>query len=450
MTLRPTSVAYRCAACLLACLVFSPLARGDEWPQWLGPDRDATYSEEGVVTEIPADGLKVKWRAPAADGYAGPAVADGKVYLFEYEITEGELTFAAGRPDELDGKERIRCLDADTGDELWRHEYERPYRVSYGGGPRCTPTVDGDRVYTLGAEGDLLCLSTADGSVVWQKNFLADYGAATPHWGHSAHPLVDGDTLYCVVGGSGSLVVAFDKATGEEKWKALDPSSDGPGYCPPVLIEHNGAPQLLVWSPDNLNALNPESGELLWQVPAKPSYGMSIGRPQKQGDKLYVSAIGGVSVLMQLKPDGSDVEVLWSRGTGSLQTANATAIFTPDAIYGADCMSSDFAALDPASGERLWSTKQPTLGEGGRGRHGTAFTIQHTPSGAYYLFNELGDLITARLTPDAYTETGRMHVLEPTSSSFGRDVVWSCPAFAYQAMFTRNDKEIVCVDLSAE
>ncbi|TWT85347.1 outer membrane biogenesis protein BamB [Posidoniimonas polymericola] len=448
MTLRLSSVAYRCAACLLACSVLSPLALADEWPQWLGPDRDATYSESGVVTEIPADGLPIKWRVPAATGYAGPAVADGKVFLFEYEITDGELTFSAGRPDELDGTERLRCLDAETGEELWKHEYKRPYRVSYGGGPRCTPTVDGDRVYTLGAEGDLHCLNTADGSVVWKKNFRDDYSAATPIWGHAAHPLVDGDTLYCMVGGADALVVAFDKQTGEEKWSALNDSE--PGYCPPNIILAGKQPQLLIWSPQNLYALKPNSGEVIWSVPAKPSYGMAIARPQKQGDKLYVSAIGGVSVLMQLKPDGSDVEVLWSGGASdSLQAANVTPIFTPEAIYGPDCQSSELVALSPEDGSRLWATKRPTMGDE-RGRHGTAFVVPHTPSGDYFLFNEQGDLITARLTPDAYTETGRMHVLAPTSSSFGRDVVWSCPAFAYQAVFARNDKEIVCVDLSAE
>lgn len=438
--------------CFAACLslIATPLL-ADEWPQWLGPDRDASYHEQGVTTQVPKSGLPVKWRAPSAHGYAGPAVADGKVFHFEYEITEGELTYSAGRPDELKGVERIRCLDAETGDELWKHEYERDYRVSYGGGPRCTPTVDGDRVYTLGAMGDLKCLSTADGSVIWEKSYSDDYNAAVPIWGHSAHPLVDGDTLYCVVGGPGSEAVAFDKLTGEEKWKNLEPSGDGPGYCPPVIIRAGNQPQLLIWSPENLYALKPQSGEVIWSLPAKPSYGMSIMRPQKQDDKLYVSAIGGLSVLMQLKPDGSDVEVEWSGGASdSLQAANVTPIFTAEAIYGPDCQSSELVALNPEDGSRMWATMQPTLGEGGRGRHGTVFLIRHTPSGKYFLFSEKGDLITADLTPEAYTETGRQHVLEPTSSSFGRPVVWSCPAFAQQAMFARNDKEIVCVDLSVQ
>ena len=151
-------------ACLLLAATCCP-APAEDWPQWLGPNRDATYAEQDVRTAIPESGLPVRWRVPCATGYSGPAVVDGRVYLFEYEITDGELTFAAGRPDELKGTERVRCLDAQSGEELWSYEYDCPYRVSYGGGPRCTPTVDGGLVYTLGAEGDLSCLKADDGSL---------------------------------------------------------------------------------------------------------------------------------------------------------------------------------------------------------------------------------------------------------------------------------------------
>ncbi|MCA9241496.1 MAG: pyrrolo-quinoline quinone, partial [Planctomycetales bacterium] len=124
----------------LPVLTLAPaMLMADDWPQWLGPNRDGVYHEQNVVEALPADGLPVKWRQPAKTGYAGPAVAGGKVYLFEYEITEGELAYQAGTPDKLEGLERVRCLSADTGEELWKHEYPCRYSVSYGGGPRCTP-----------------------------------------------------------------------------------------------------------------------------------------------------------------------------------------------------------------------------------------------------------------------------------------------------------------------
>lgn len=434
---------------LVALVLFAlapSLLLAEDWPQWLGAQRDGVYRESGIVTQIPAGGLPVVWRAPVAHGYAGPAVADGKVYSFEYEITSGELGFQPGKRDTLEGQECVRCLDAASGNEIWKREYDCAYEVSYGGGPRCTPAVDGDRVYTLGAEGDLKCLSTADGAVLWEKSFKNDYGAKTPLWGHSAHPLVVGDTVYCVVGGKDSLAVAFDKMTGQEKWRNLDDRE--PGYCPATMIEHNGAQQLLIWSPSHLHALRPDSGELIWKLPTTPSYGMSITQPQKQGDRLFISAIGNVSVLLKLLPDGSDVEVLWSGGASdTLRAANVTPIFTADAIYGCDCMTGDLVGLNLADGSRLWSTKKPTVDQRSL-PHGTAFLIRAGESDSYYLFSETGELISAKLTPDAYEETGRMQVLEPSSQSFGRAVVWSCPALANKCLFVRNDKELVCLKLS--
>lgn len=438
----PTSV-RRLLFTTLLCLVAPSCLFADEWPQWMGPQRDGVYREQGVVTEIPDAGLPVKWRTEAAYGYAGPAVAGGKVYLFDYVITSGE---PSGGAPELEGRERLRRLDAATGEVDWTYEYERPYRISYGYGPRCTPTVDGDRVYILGAEGDLTCVGAADGERIWHVNFMDKFGAESPTWGFAGHPLVDGDTLYCIAGGEGSVAVAFDKNTGDVKWRNL--SAREPGYSTPTMISYGGAKQLLIWHAEAINGLNPESGELLWTLPVNPSYGMAVHAPQKAGDKLFVSAIGDVSVLMELV-QGPDVEVVWAAtAQNSVQSANVTPHIEDGVIYGVDCRSNELTALRLEDGEPLWATKQPTLGEETRGAHATAFLIKHAPSGGYYLFNDAGDLITARLSAEGYQETGRMHVLEPTGEAFGRAVVWSHPAFADRCVFMRNDKEIVCVDLA--
>ncbi|MEM8865757.1 MAG: PQQ-binding-like beta-propeller repeat protein [Planctomycetota bacterium] len=253
-------------------------------------------------------------------------------------------------------------------------------------------------------------------------------------------------TLYCVVGGQGSVAVAFYKQTGEEKWSNL--SAGEPGYCPPTLINHAGVDQLLIWHPESLNSLNPETGEVYWSVPMRPAYGMSITAPQKQDDLLYVSAIGNLAVLMQLTDDKPEVEVLWSGGgkTG-VRSANVTPHMEPGVLFGVDCETSALTAVSLADGERLWESQQPTVGDDSRARHGTAFITKHEPTGNYVLFNEQGDLITAKLTADGYEETGRQNVLEPTSSAFGRPVIWTTPAFADRCVYVRNDKEVVCVDL---
>ena len=199
---------------VLGCI---SIADADDWGQWLGPKRDSVWRETGIATSFPDGGPKVKWRAPISGGFSGPAVVGDRVYVCDYVKTKGDITNNPGKRDQLMGQERVLCLDANTGKILWEHSDEVAYSLSYPGGPRCTPTVDGDHLYMLGAEGNLNCLSTADGKVVWARELKKDYGLEeAPIWGFAAHPLVHSDTLYCVVGGKGSVAVAFDKKTGAE------------------------------------------------------------------------------------------------------------------------------------------------------------------------------------------------------------------------------------------
>lgn len=438
------------------------LATAADWPHWRGPRHDAVWREEGIIKSLPEGELDYTWRVPCQLGYAGPSVADGRVYLFEYERSDGTITDNPGARDKLEGVERLRCLASETGDELWRHEYDRPYFVSYPSGPRCSPTVDGDRVYILGAEGDLKCLKTSDGSVVWEKSFVDDYNAPTPQWGHSAHPLVDGDTLYCLVGGEGSVAVAFDKLTGEERWRALSaPSINNEcGYCPPTMIQYEGSKQLVVFHPEAVCGLDQKTGEEQWSVPIGSSYGMSIAQPIKVGatpvgPTIFVTGYGGPSVCFNTPMAGGEPEILWKgKPKTSISAANATPTVdaTANVAYGIDANSSSLCAIDMATGERIWQTQKPTLGtdERSRARHGTVFPIREGDSARFWLASETGDLILAKLTPESYEELGRKRLLEPTGDAFGRPVWWSHPAFAEKSIFARNDKEIVRVNLAAE
>jgi outer membrane protein assembly factor BamB len=418
-------------------------ASADDWPQWLGPKRDSVWRETGIVKTFPAEGLKVKWRVPVSGGYSGPAVAEGKVFVTDYQRAAGELANTPGQRSDLQGKERVQCFDAASGKLLWKHEYDCPYQVSYAVGPRATPTVDGDRVYTLGAEGDLRCLNTSDGSVVWSKELKKEYGIEAPMWGFCGHPLVDGERLVCLVGGEGSVAVAFDKRTGRELWRAL--SASEPGYAAPMMIEAAGVPQLIIWHADALNSLHPATGKLYWTIPLKPDYGMSIMTPRQAGDYLFASGIGNVGALVKLARDKPAAEIVW---TGDNKTAvycaNSMPFIEDGTIYGVCCQQGQLRGVDLLTGKRLWETFAPTTSKR-RASHGTAFIVQHEDR--YFLFNETGDLILANLSPKGYEEISRFHVLEPTSEAFGRPVVWSHPAFAHRSLYARNDKELVCVSL---
>jgi len=432
---------------LLSVGWFAVPLSADDWPQWRGPQRDGVWRETGIRESIPKSGLPVMWRVPVALGYSGPAVANGKVFLADYEKTSGEIKNSPGGTVKLTGSERLRCFDLKTGKELWTTQYDQPYKLSYPAGPRCTPTVDGDRVYFLGAEGRLGCYRVSDGEEVWSKNLNDEYKTKSPFWGHAAHPLVHGDLLYCIVGGKGSVAVAFDKQTGKEVWRAIDAPEQG--YCPPTLIEHAGVQQLLIWSPRTLNSLNPQTGDVYWSLPLQPQYGMSVAMPVKQGDKLFASGIGAVGKLFQLNDEKPDAKMVWEGNTKSaLYSCNSTPLIVDGMIYGCDINTGALVGARLDNGKRVWSTTEATNGNPRGDRHATAYLVQQGDH--FWLFSETGDLILADLSPEGYDELGRFHVLEPTNEAFGRAVVWSHPAFAEKSIIARNDKELVRVDLSAK
>jgi outer membrane protein assembly factor BamB len=420
-------------------------SRADDWPQWLGPQRDSVWREDGILTEIPADGLTVKWRTPVSYGYAGPAVADGRVYVSDYAVESGEVKNGPSLRAKLEGKEQTHCFDARTGEKLWTHAYDCAYEVSYPGGPRVTPTVADGKIYTLGTMGHLRCLDAGSGKLLWGKSLTEQYDTNTPIWGFSGHPLLHGNKLICLVGGQGSVAVALDKDTGTEIWRAL--SAREPGYCAPIAIQAGGTEQLIVWHAEAINGLNPETGDVYWSVPLKPSYGMSIATPRHYGDFLFASGIGNQAALLKLDSAKPSAEVEW---LGNVRTAvycaNSSPFIEGDVIYGVGHQG-ELRAVDLETGQRLWGTFAATTGSR-PGRYGTAFIVKQ--GNRFLLYNDQGDLIFARLTPQGYQESGRFHVLDTTNEALGRKVVWSHPAFANKCLYARNDKELVCVSLAAE
>ncbi len=417
----------------------------DEWPQWMGPQRDGIWRESGIVDSFPEDGPRVLWRMPIGGGYAGPAVANGKVYLADYKKRAGEIKNDPGARSNLQGDERALCFDAASGKVLWEHAYDCPYKISYAVGPRATPTVDGDRVYTLGAEGHLCCLNANSGAVIWSCALQERYQTKSPVWGFCGHPLVHGDKLICLVGGKGSVAVAFNKHTGEELWRAI--SASEPGYCPPSMIEAGGREQLLIWDADKLNALDPETGEVHWFVPLKPDYGMSIAAPRREGSYLFASGMGQTAAVIELATDKPDAKIVWQAGNPkeSVFCSNSTPFLDGATIYGVDCHQGSLMAVDFKTGQRLWTTFAPTTGKR-NAAHATAFLVKN--GDRFFLFSETGDLVIAKLNRERYEEVSRAHLLEPTSEAFGRAVVWSHPAFAYRSVYARNDEEVICVSLA--
>ena len=258
-------------ACTFACLAAVPLD-AEDWPQWRGADRDAVWRESGIVERFPDDGLVVKWRTPVRAGFAGPAVADGRVFVLDYQETPGTRT--------MDGRERLLALDEETGEVLWTRDWPATYRnivPVFATGPRATPTVDGDRVHVLGAAGMLSCFDTATGDLLWQIDTVADYGVTVPVYGVAHSPLVEGDLLITLLGGEpDAMVVAFDKTTGAEAWRAIDTVSEA-GYSSPIVTTAGGVRQLIVWHPAAVTSLDPATGGVWWQHDFRIASGLTIG-----------------------------------------------------------------------------------------------------------------------------------------------------------------------------
>lgn len=428
-----------------------------DWPGWMGQNQSGVWKETGILKSFPESGAEINWRVPLGGGYAGPSVADGRLYIMDRtdDPKGGEVENNIRKAGEIAGGERIQCINVDTGEVIWKHNYDCPYTVAYPTGPRCTPTIDGDHVYTLGAMGDLICFKAATGDIVWEKKLTEEYTTKPPLWGFASHPLVDGDQLLVPVGGEGTGLVSFNKKTGEEIWRST--TTIDVAYAPLVMYEPaNAERQLIFWHAEAVESHNPETGEQYWSIKfpeEKNASETSIATPRIIGDKLLISEFYKGSLMLQIKSDPPGVEELWRshktdpRHKTSLNSMMTTPVIKGEHAYGIAYngrAQGVFRCIKLEDGEMVWNvdnwmSDDPIV-------FATAFIVQNEDR--YFMFNDIGELMIVELTPDGFNEIDRASILEPTSAARGRSVVWSHPAFAGKKMFARNDKEIVAVDLS--
>jgi outer membrane protein assembly factor BamB len=442
------------AHAILICLIFvGSTVHAADWPQWMGPQRDGVWREAGIIEKLPTNGPVVIWRTNVNRGYCGPAVVDDRLFMLDRfqgkppERKPGERTLPV-----IPGNERVLCLDARTGAKIWEHTYDCAYRISYPAGPRATPLVAGGRVFTLGAMGDLLCLETQGGKVVWRRELLKDFTDEPPVWGYAAHPLLDGDRLICLVGGTNSAVVAFNKDTGKELWRALDTREIG--YAPPVIYAVDGKRQLIIWHPDGVAGLAPETGKVLWTHPypvgGKPQRPeVTIAMPRLIGTKLFLSSFYQGSLLLDLA--SPEPTVAWNRRSKrksefeeGLHTTMCTPVIRDGYLYGV-CGFGELRCLDLSNGDRKWETFAPT--EGKKSLFGQVFIVEQ--AGRYWMWNDQGELILAKLSAQGYEEISRARLLPTIEHTRGRDVLWCHPAFAHRHAYMHNGQELICVSLAS-
>jgi outer membrane protein assembly factor BamB len=414
--------------------VASMAAAGDDWPQWRGPTRDGVWRETGLVDKFDGPQLAIRWREPIGSGYSGPTVAAGRVYVTDRQVEPRQV-------------EQIHCLDWQSGRKLWTYTYGCRYEsVSYTAGPRAAISIDDGRVYALGTMGHLHCLNAADGALLWKKEPGVEYRLRVPIWGCSAAPLVDGDLVIVQLGGDGACMVALDKRTGEEQWRALD---DPASYSAPIIIQQAGQRVLVCWTGAHVAGLDPATGKVYWKHPFPPRrMVINVPTPVLSGERLFATAFYDGSLMLKLHQDRLSVEQIWrrrgasERETDALHAMISTPYFEGDYVYGVDSYG-ELRCLDARTGDRIWEdlTAVP------KARWGTIHMVRN--GDRMWMFNERGELIIARLSPQGFHEISRSKLIEPTTDQLEQrgGVCWSHPAYAYKHVFARNDRELVCASL---
>ncbi len=315
-------------------------ANARDWPQWRGPNRD------GVARGIPLprqwpERLREEFRVEVGEGHASPVVVQGKLYQFSRQGNE----------------EVLRCLDADTGKELWKRAYAAPYEMdpaatSHGPGPKATPTVVDGKVFTQGMSSQLHCYDARSGKVLWKHDLLKECQAAGPQYGTAASLLVEGNLVIAQVGDrKEGLVVAFDRDTGKEVWKT---PCDGPSYCAPLAVDLAGVRQVLTFSRNEFLALAPAKGNILWRMPYRTSYEQNIVTPVVWKDRVILAGVGKPIQSFSLTRQGGELKVnpLWDNG--DLKMYMSSPVISGNVLYGHG-QGRKLVCVDLETGKTLWS-----------------------------------------------------------------------------------------------
>lgn len=438
---------------------------GSDWPTFLGPTHDGKSPETGVSLRWPADGPPLSWHVAAGEGYSMASVAAGRLFFFDRDGDQA----------------RLRCLASETGDELWRAAYPSAYEDYYGysTGPRASPVVDGERVYSLGVEGVLRAYRVVDGEVLWTVDTGERYGVVQNFFGVGSTPVVEGDLLIVPVGGSpagspkihtgevkgnGTAIVAFDKLTGVEKYRLGDELAS---YASPALSTIEGRRWGFHFARGGLMGFDPVAGKLEFFYPwrSKILESVNAANPVVIGDTVFITETYGPGAsLLKIKPGG--YEVLWKDAPRPKAMAShwSTPIYHQGHLYGSSGRNSGDARLrciDHRSGEVQWS-------EPGLNRSTLLYVDGH-----FIVLTEYGRLLVIEATPEAYRPVSELDLgaasgasrpqpdsaaKEPLAESAVpgagpprlRYPAWNAPILAHGLLYVRGRDRLLCFDLAAQ
>lgn len=398
-------------ACLLLSIALLPLASA-EWNQWLGPDRDGKSPESGLLAAWPESGPEQVWQVESlGEGYSSLAFANGMLF------TQGVKR----------GKQYLIALDAETGKIAWETEHGRPYSNRRGGGPRGTPTVDGDRIYALGGDGNLICADASTGAKIWEKHLLKTYGARNISWGISESPLIDGDRLVVNAGGRRASIVALDKATGKELWKT---QSDEAGYSSGVAVEIDGVRQYLFFTGEAAVGVLATNGELLWRYQPVSNSTANVATPVVRDNLAFFSSSYGTGcALLRLESTGGSTtasEVYFNR---DMRNHYSTSILIDDHLYGFS--GRILTAMEFETGEVAWRDRSVGKGQ------------MILADGRLYILSDDGVVGLVEPDPGEYREISRFEI-------GSRDYpTWTLPVIADGTLYLRDQERLYAYNVKA-
>ena len=394
--------------------------RAEDWPCWRGPRQDGISQETDLLEEWPRTGPPFLWKAALSGGFSAVAVADGRVFTQTKEKNQ----------------EVVLCLDAATGKELWRYRYDCDYAAhpSFTGGarpqartgPRATPTVEGDRVYSVGATGILLCLEARTGKRIWQQDLLKLGGRDCPPHGYCSSPLVKGDRVYVHPGGpKGKSLAALDKKDEAVVWQALD---DPVGDASPIWFEVGSTPQVVFLTGTEAVGVAPQDGQLLWRYPWKVFHDLNIASPIAADREVFVSSNYGTGGAVFRLPERGEPETVWK--SKAMQNHFATSVLYNGYLYG---FSEDrLRCVHFQTGAIKWD--KVALGRG-------SLVVA---DGHLIILSEHGELVLARATPTAFAQVSRCRAFDEET------LTWTVPVVSGGRLFLRSENLLLAFNLKAK
>lgn len=391
-------------------LSFGAIAEDGDWNRWRGPNHNGIAATNKLTAAFPVTAPKELWKAQIGVGFSSVAISDGKVY-------------ASGN---ANNKDTIYCLNAADGKIAWSHSYDAPVDPNlYEGGPNSTPTVDGDKVYTLGRRGQVFCFDKTNGKVIWSDNLAQKTGAQLPDWGFSGSPLVEGNIVIYNVGSAG---IGLDKANGKILWRS---GAGKAGYGSPVPFTLNGQRGVALFAAKELVALNPTNGQRLWAYPWVTSYDVNAADPVVMNDHFFISS-GYNRGCALIRVQGNQPQLVW-------ENKNMRNQFNPSVVIGGMLVGIDgntteraaLKAIDPRTGQNRW-VGQP-VGNGGVIAVGNQLIV----------LTGNGQLQAGPVSGSGFQPKARAQILGGKT--------WTVPAFAHGRLYARNAKgDLVCVAMDGQ